>query len=105
MKRTSTTLKGLVVLLFVFSVTGCDALEGVNPFNNEKEVSGIVEAVGDSTLTVDGIEYRVTDETEFEGADGLADLSEGDEVEIEYEERDGGREAVEIEVAGAEDDD
>jgi hypothetical protein len=47
----------------------------------------------------------VTGDTEYEGLTGLADLSVGDEVEIEYEDRDGGREAVEVELAGAEDDD
>lgn len=105
MKRTRTILKGFVLLLLVFSVTGCDTLEGINPFNNEKEVSGVVEAIGDNTLTVDGIEYTVTADTEYEGISGLADLSVGDEVEIEYKEKSGGREAVEVELAGADDDD
>lgn len=104
MKRTRTILKGFVLLLLVFSFTGCDTLEGVNPFNNEKEVTGVIETIGDNTLTVDGIEYTVTDNTEFDGVDGLSGLSAGDEVEIEYEEKSGGREAVEVELAGADDD-
>jgi predicted small lipoprotein YifL len=107
MQRTRTIFKGLVLLLFVFSATGCDTLEGVNPFNNEKEVTGTVETVDaeNNALTVDGIRYTVTDQTEYEGISGLSELSSGDEVEIEYEERDNGREAVEVELAGAEDDD
>lgn len=105
MKRTRTILKGLVLLLLVSSIAGCDTLEGINPFNNEKEVSGVVEAIGNNALTVDGIEYTVTDQTEYEGIDGLADLSVGDEVGIEYKEKNGGREAVEIELAGSGDDD
>ena len=74
MKRTRTILKGFVLLLLVFSFTGCDALEGINPFNNEKEVSGIVEAIGDNALTVDGIEYTVTANTEYEGISGLVGI-------------------------------
>jgi hypothetical protein len=105
MKHAHTILKGLVLLLLVFGFVGCDTLEDLNPFNNEKEVSGIVEAIGSNSLTVDGIEYRVTSDTEFEGISGLSDLSVGDEVEIEYEEDGGTRTAVEIELAGADDDD
>jgi PDZ domain-containing secreted protein len=105
MKRTRTILKGFVLLILVFSFTGCDTLEGINPFNNEKEVSGVIEAIGDNSLTVDGIEYAVTGDTEFDGISGLDELAVGDEVEIEYEERNGGREAVEVELAGADDDD
>ncbi len=105
MKRANAVLKGLIMLLLVFGFVGCDTLEGLNPFDSEKEVSGIIEAIGDNSLTVDGIEYRVTDKTEFEGIDGLADLAVGDEVEIEYKENGGSREAVEIELAGAEDND
>lgn len=103
MKRTRTILKGFVLLLLVFSFTGCDTLEGINPFNNEKEVSGVIEAIGDNSLTVDGIAYTVTDDTEFDGVSGLGDLAIGDEVEIEYEERNGGREAVEVEYGDDDD--
>ena len=105
MKRASTLVKGLVMLLLVFGFVGCDTLEDLNPFDSEKEVTGTVEAIGASSLTVDGIEYRVTDKTEFEGLAGLSDLAVGDEVEIEYEENGGTREAVEVELAGADDDD
>ena len=105
MKRASTVLKGLVMLLLVFGFVGCDTLEDLNPFEDEKEVQGIVEAIGASSLTVDGIEYQVTDNTEFEGISGLSDLAVGDEVEVEYEENGGVREAVEVELAGADDDD
>lgn len=101
MKRVSMVLKGLVMLLLVFGFVGCDTLESINPFDSEKEVSGIVEAIGDNTLTVDGVEYRVTDKTEFEGFNSLADLAVGDEVEIEYEEdSSGNRTAKEIDLAG-----
>ena len=43
-----------------------------------------------------GIEYMVTDNTEFDGINGLQDLAVGDKVEVEYEEKSGGREALEI---------
>ena len=105
MKRANAVLKGLIMLLLVFGFVGCDTLEDLNPFDSEKEVTGIVEAIGDNSLTVEGIEYRVTDKTEFEGITGLADLAVGDEVEIEYKENGGSREAVEVELAGAEDND
>ncbi len=106
MKRASTVLKGLIMLLLVFGFVGCDTLEGLNPFDSEKEVTGIIEAIGDNSLTVDGIEYRVTDKTEFEGFESLTDLVPFvSEVEIEYKENGGSREAVEIELAGAEDND
>ncbi len=103
MKRASNVLKGLVMLLLVFGFVGCDTLEDLNPFDSEKEVTGIVEVIGANSLTVGGIEYMVTDKTEFDGIDGLADLAVGDEVEIEYKENGGVREAVEVELAGAED--
>ncbi len=103
MKRASIVLKGLVMFLLVFGFVGCDTLEDLNPFDSEKEVTGIVEVIGANSLTVDGIEYMVTDKTEFDGISGLSDLTVGDEVEIEYEENGGVREAVEIELAGAED--
>lgn len=104
MKRARIVLQGLVMLMLVFSVVGCDTLDDLNPFSNEKEVSGIVEAIGSSSLTVDGIDYFVTSKTEYEGISGLQDLTVGDEVEIEYKEDGGNREAVEVELAGADDD-
>ena len=105
MKRAFPILYGLVLLFVVGGLAGCDTFEDLNPFNDEKEVTGIVDAIGDASLTVDGIEYAVTAETEFDGIDGLGDLSVGDEVEVEYEENGGGRTALEIELAGADDDD
>ena len=41
-------------MLLVFGLAGCDALEGINPFDNEKEAKGFIEAIDGSTLTVDG---------------------------------------------------
>lgn len=107
MKRMRILLKGLLMVLLVTAAAGCDTLEGMNPFENENEVSGVVEAIDteNNTLTVDGIVYTVTDDTEYEGISGLSDLSTGDEVEVEYEENSNGREAVEVGVPGADDDD
>lgn len=105
MKHAHTILKGFVMLLLVVGFTGCDTLEDLNPFNDEKEVTGVVEALTDSSLTVDGIEYTVTDKTTYEGISGLQDLTVGDEVEVEYKENGSSREAVEVELAGADSDD
>ena len=99
MKRATLLIRSLAVLVLAFGFIACDTLEDVNPFNNEKEVQGIVEAIGDASLTVDGIEYTVTADTEFDGIDGLADLAVGNEVEVEYEESGGARTAVEVELA------
>ena len=103
MKRfTRWGLKGLALVLLIFMAAGCDTIEDI--FEKDKEVTGIVEAIGANSLTVDGIAYTVTDKTEFEGISGLSDLAVGDEVEIEYKETNGGgREALEVELAGAED--
>lgn len=101
MKRLHIALKGLVLLAFVIGLAGCDFFEDINPFDNEKETHGVIETIGDNFLMVDGIEYRVTEQTKFEGIDGLGDLSVGDEVEIEYKKKSGGREAVEIELKEA----
>ena len=98
-------LKSMTCMLVLVFASGCDTLEDINPFNDEKEAKGLVEAVGTDTLTVDGNSYAVTAETEFEGYTGLADVAVGDEVEVEYEENGGGRTAVEVERAGADDDD
>lgn len=102
MKRIRNLFSGLLVILMAVTLVGCDTFEDI--FENEKETQGIVEALTDNTLTVDGIEYTVTSNTEYEGITGLADLQVGDEVEVEYEEKNGGREAVEVELAGADDD-
>ncbi|MDX1429147.1 MAG: DUF5666 domain-containing protein [Rhodothermales bacterium] len=99
MKRIPSILSALVVLLLGFQLAGCDALESINPFDNEKEVTGTVEAVDAASLTVDGISYAVTDNTKFDGYADLSEVSVGDKVEVEYEERNGGREAKEVEPA------
>ncbi|MDX1531651.1 MAG: DUF5666 domain-containing protein [Rhodothermales bacterium] len=99
-------LRPLAVLAFALCLaplTGCDS-DGLFG-DDEQEVEGTVEAVGDDFLTVDAIDYAVTADTEFEGYTGLDDIEVGDEVEIEYEERDSGRVALEIEDPSAEDDD
>ncbi|HMB91277.1 MAG TPA: DUF5666 domain-containing protein, partial [Rhodothermales bacterium] len=106
MPRTSILLKSIALLLLVVGLTGCDTFEDLNPFNDEKGVQGVIEQIGDNSLTLDGIAYAVTDQTEFEGdLSGLADLSVGDEVEIEYEENGSNRTALEVELASADDDD
>lgn len=106
MPRTSIFIKSLTLLLLVVGLTGCDSLESLNPFDNDKEITGIIEQIGDNALTVDGIVYAVNGDTQFEGdLNNLADLSVGDEVEIEYEENGSTRTAKEIERAGADDDD
>ncbi len=97
MKRIRSTLSALVLLVVGFQFVGCDAIESINPFNNEKEVTGTVETVDTSTVTVDGIGYAVTDKTEFDGYADLSEVQVGDKVEIDYEEKSGNREAVEIE--------
>ena len=98
-------LKSLTLVLLIFMAAGCDTVDDL--FDNDKEVSGIVEAIAadGTSLTVDGVAYAVTDKTEYEGISGLSDLAVGDEVEVEYEETNGGRVALEVELAGAEDDD
>lgn len=105
MQQSHTIIKGIIVLLLIAGLTGCDTFEDINPFNNEKEAQGLVEAIGDNSLTVEGIVYTVTSKTKYGGFDSLADLSVGDEVEIEYKENGGDREAIEVELAGNEDDD
>ncbi len=88
-----------VVILLVGVLAGCDALESINPFDNEKEVTGTVEAVDTASLTVDGIAYAVTADTEFDGYADLSEVTVGDKVEVEYEEKNGGRQAKEVERA------
>lgn len=95
-------LNGLVALFLVVGLTGCDAFE---VFDRDKETGGIVEEIGADFIVVDGVTYRVTSNTEFEGIDGLGDLSVGDEVEIEYKGEGSERTALEIEFGEEEDDD
>ena len=91
------------VLFLIAGATGCDTFE---VFDRDKEVTGIVEEVGDGYLVVEGIRYEVNSKTEFEGdISGLSDISVGDEVGVEYKESSGTRTAVEIERGDEEDDD
>jgi hypothetical protein len=92
--------KSLLVVLLAAGFVGCDTFEDI--FDKEKEVSGLVEEVGEDYLVVEAIRYNVTDQTEYDGFTGLADIAVGVEVEIEYEESGNVRTAVEIE-AGSDD--
>ena len=106
MKRFTTWgRKTLAFVLLLFMAAGCDMVEDV--FENDKEATGTIEVIDGNNITLsDGIVYIVDDKTEYEGISGLSDLSVGDEVEIEYKDRgDGTRAAVEVELAGADDDD
>ena len=97
---------GLLVSLFVAlgaGLTGCDALGDL--FGGDSEATGIVSALGADFVEVDATRYEVTSETEFEGFTSLLDISVGDSVGIEYEERSGARFAIEIEDASISDDD
>ena len=96
-------LPGLLLALFLVGTTGCDAFEDV--FGDEAEATGTVEAVSATSITVDATAYAVTAETEFEGYTGIDDIEVGDEVEIEYEDRNGERVALEIEDPASEDED
>ncbi len=103
MKRNHTLRAALMLCVFAFGMVGCDTIEGI--FENEQEATGIVEAVDSDGLTVDGIRYAVTADTVFEdGYDSLADVTVGDEVEVEYEEQDGSRVALEVEPKDGDDD-
>ncbi len=86
---------GLTLALFLIGFTGCDTLEGV--FGGDQEITGTVEEVGANYLTVDATRYAVTPQTEFDGYARLSDISVGDRVKVEYEERNGERFALEIE--------
>jgi predicted small secreted protein len=101
MRRTRAFAATLVVLM-AFGLTACDAFE---IFGDDKEIKGTVEDIGTDFILVDGVRYAVNGKTEFEGIDGLSDISIGDEVEIEYKESGGTRTALEIEVGDEEDDD
>lgn len=102
-------IAGLLVALLVVGTTGCGALAGLNSFDDEdkNDLTGIIDAIDapNNTLTVDGIVYTITDDTEFEGLSGLSDLSTSEEVEIEYEKENGERIASEVEGPEEDDDD
>lgn len=104
--RARLVLKGLLIVLLAVGMAGCGML-GETDSSEENEITGVVEAVStqNNTLTVDGVVYTVTDDTEFEGLSGLSDLSSGEEVGIEYEEENGERIATEIERPDGDDDD
>ena len=90
------------LLLVAVGLAACDVFE---VFEDEKETRGIVEDIGSDYLVVDGIRYEVNSKTEFEGVNGLADISVGDEVEVGYEGSGSTRTALEIEVGDEDDDD
>lgn len=91
------------LVLLVVGLAGCDTLDDV--FGNDQEISGIVEEIGADFLVVDATNYALTSSTEYEGFTGLSDISVGDEVNIEYEDRNGGRVALEVEDPNAPDPD
>lgn len=97
-------LTGLLALFLVLGTTGCDTFGDV--FGNEQEANVTLEEVNveESFVVGDGIRYDVDGDTEFEGVDGLSDLSTGDQVGIEYEDSGDNRRALEIET-GSDDDD
>ncbi len=104
--------RSLAVFLLAFGFMACDSaedLEGLDLLDEDgQEVVGTIEALTDTSVTVDGLEYAVNDDTEFEGIDGLASLAVGDVIEIEYEEDNGSRTALYIELddgSGDDDDD
>ncbi len=92
-------LMGFALVLFLLGFTGCDTFEGV--FGGDQETTGTVEQVGTNYLVVDAIRYAVTPQTEFDGYARLADVSVGDRVKVEYEDRSGERFALEIEDPSA----
>ena len=95
MIRTASRLGALALLLSVVGLSGCDTVEGV--FGGDNEVTGVVESVDASSLTVDATRYAVDANTTFEAPyTALADVQVGDEVEIDYEDRAGERVALEI---------
>ena len=83
-----------MLALLLVGLTGCDALE---VFGGDKEITGLVEEVGDNFLTVDASRYTVNAETTYSGYTSLADVAVGDDVEVSYKDQGGERVAVEIE--------
>lgn len=73
----------------------------------EIEIEGVIEALGDSTLTVAALTFEITPETTFEGEDDaeitFADLALGMTVEVEGSVDMGAFVAAEVEVEAAED--
>lgn len=53
--------------------------------NDDRDIEGKVEAIGQTSLTVKGKEFHVDARTDFDdGLTSLADLKIGDRVEIDY---------------------
>lgn len=97
-----TRFSGIVLISFAASIAGCDALDDI--FDSGEEINGTVQSkdVQASTITLtDNSVYVINGDTEFEGVTGLADaaLAPGVEVEIEYENKNGQRVALEVELA------
>lgn len=103
-----TRLSGiLLVTLAAVGATGCDALDDI--FDSGEEVNGTIQSkdVQASTLTLtDNTVYVINGDTEFEGVSGLADakLAPGVKVEIEYENKNNQRVALEVGLEEGDDD-
>lgn len=63
------------------------------------DVEGPVESIDTEakTLVVEGITFHLTEETEFEDIENFEAITVGQEVEVDYDERDGVHYAEEIE--------
>lgn len=96
MLRTSTRLGALALALLVAtgSLTGCDALG--ETFGGGKEVSGIVEAVDATSITVSATRYTVDTATTIEDFASFSAIVVGSDVEIKYEDLAGERHALTI---------
>ncbi|MEP0548966.1 MAG: DUF5666 domain-containing protein [Rhodothermales bacterium] len=85
-----------------------DEIEVDESDEQEVDVEGTIEALGDASLTVGGFTFSVTDDTEIEGDDielTFADLAVGQLVEVEgFYAADGTLVAREIEVEDFDDD-
>ena len=103
MKRLpSTMLAPLAILLFAFSLVGCNAL-GITGDDDENEVRVTITELSptsDYLVADDGFTYEVGASTEYEGLSGFADLAVDDIVEIEFEDiaDSSNRRALEIEA-------
>lgn len=95
----------LLLALFGLSVLSAPPTRA----DDDVEVEGVIEALGDETLTVGGFTFLVTGATEIEGDDGdigFEDLAVGQFVEVEgFYTADGTLVAEEIEVEDGGDDD
>jgi hypothetical protein len=96
----------LLAALVGLGSSGCNAF-GLTEDENEVRVT-ITELspTADYLVADDGFTYEVTDDTEYEGLTGFADLTVGDVVEIEFAEVSGSsnRRALEIESGSYDDD-